>query len=234
MTNSNSIAVDPGDSRLRDSLISAMTHDLRSPIGAVSIFCEILLMQKEKLDEQQQQNLGMIMEATSKAQRIIDDAVELSRIYKGTVTLQPGTHSLEALVSEALSKMEQPLQKKALMIVRDGNEHQSVYCDFQHSVLVLLRLLEEAIAYASRGGTLTISSSDTSSGAELRISAGELTAPPNRPSSESVKGRLGNAPKNESPYSLAACTLLLQQMGGSLHLENSHGFSAILQFRTIS
>jgi len=219
----------PGDDvRLRDELISAITHDVRSPIGAIGIFCEILMMSKDKLDEQQLQSLKMIMEANTKAQRIIEDAAEISRLYKGRLTLDLTPTSLARVVERAVDAVRQTLNGKPIIIETDISPDLQVISDASHVEMILLRLLEEAVAYAGAASTIRLSSTQDDDMVQLNLALSGTAASTKPRSPESLKGRLGDRKTGSTFYSLTAAALLAEAMRGNLTWQTEPPFAGSL------
>jgi K+-sensing histidine kinase KdpD len=229
---------DLAERQLREELLSALNHDLRSPLGAIGIFCEILLLNAAELDDSQRQSLSMIQEANAKAQRILDDAAELSSIYKGTVTLRQVPVSLRQLVEEAGSRHTEAFRQKDIQFSVQAAADNQVVVDPEKAEQVLLRILEEAAAYCARQGTITIAIGEKNGKTDLLVEAECPAQPPDtaikRPSAASVKGRLGVRKANESRYSLTACEKIIALMGGAFSWQTSPQFSARLRFTTSS
>lgn len=226
-------ANDDEEVKLREELISAMNHDLRSPLGAIAIFCEILTM--HELDEGQRQNLSLIQEANTKAQRILDDASELLSIYRGNLVMNPGEVSPRQLVGSCLEQLDETLRHKSLTIQQelDGLET-CLLVDREKMEQVLLRLLDEAVAITPREGTIIIRSGSEAGGeVTIVVEGGEVAfgaQVPKRPTPAHVKGRLGVRKPGESRYSLLACKRIMESFGGSLSWDVTDRFSAVLRF----
>lgn len=220
--------------QLREELLSALNHDLRSPLGAIGIFCEILQLNAAELSDNQRQSLAMIQEANAKALRILDDAAEVSGIYKGTVQLRLDATEFDPMVQEVVAETAEALRPKGISLVVDGATTSRLHLDKEKTLHLLRRILEEAAGYSGRGGTVQLMLADVSGGAELRLHAQpqsdpEGVAASKRPGSGSVKGRLGVRKPTESPYSLVACEKVAALMGGNFTWECNPHFSARLQ-----
>jgi two-component system sensor histidine kinase/response regulator len=219
--------------KLREEILSALNHDLRSPLGAIGIFCEILLLNAAALDDNQRQSLAMIQEANAKALRILDDAAELNTIYKGTVPLRQEAVDLSELLDRVTSTLGEALQAKGIHVVADGSSSIHPSIDIEKTQQLLLRLGEEAQSHSARGATIHFHLADTSAAAEVHVSiegpTSEQKASSMRPDAGSAKGRLGTRKPAESRYSLAACKTLATLMGGDLELYTDPVFSATLR-----
>jgi K+-sensing histidine kinase KdpD len=219
--------------KLREELLSALNHDLRSPLGAIGIFCEILQLNQAALDDNQKQSLAMIQEANAKALRILDDAAELNSIYKGRVELRLAPVEIAPLVEQSAAALEEMCQPKGISVTAHGRASRDAVVDSEKLQQILLRLGEEALSYVSRGAGINFQTSDGLNGPEVLITtsgpAAEAKASARRPTAGSAKGRLGVRKPAESRYSLAGCERLARLMGGELELNDDPSFSATLR-----
>ena len=219
--------------QLRDELISSLNHDMRSPLGAIGIFCEILLLNPDSLDDSQRQSLSMIQEANAKALRILDDAAELASIYKGSATLRISASPLREIVELSLAKSTDADQGNYPALAIEGPSELEVLVDTERTGQLVLRLLEEVGVQRIRNGELqlTINSADGFAELAMAVTGSESSpgAPSKTTSPASVKGRLGVRKPAESHYSLVACQKLAALMGGSLTYNLSPFFTASLR-----
>ncbi len=212
-----------------------MTHDLRSPIGAIGIFCELLLMGDKSLDESQQRSVQMIAEAAGKAQRILEDASEVSRIYRGGLQLARNSVNLRNIVMEAITLAEPAAEGRAVSLSSSFSPGDyTVMADAGRVLSIILRLIEEAVALSLEAQDVTISATLSDSGTvRMTVAMAGNERPGMRARREkdtSLKGRLANRKTGESHYSLHVASRVAKLMGGTLEYNESGPFQAVLQF----
>lgn len=221
--------------KLFAELLSVTTHDLRSPLGAIGIFCELLLTSDKPLDESQVRSVEMIAEAATKAQRILEDASEVSRAYRRTLTLARETVDLRGAVDEALAQVRSRAEARQVRLeTRFAPGRYTVLADPARLAQILLRLAEEAVAVCPRDSAVTVSGEVSGAGAvtvSLSHPAGNAAEEPvKREPDTSLKGRLANRNPGESHYSLHLAARVAELMGGSLDYSTGPGFRATLSF----
>lgn len=216
--------------RLRDELISAASHDLRSPIGAINIFCEILRSNSKNLDESQLNTVRMIGEAAHKLQLILEDTMEIARIHSGRMTARISTVDFRESAQNALDQVRPIAEGRGLRISESFQASSPlVLAEAGRVEQVLLRLLRDAIAVAQDGAELSIA--DENGGAMYLFS---VSAPiddsrrellkPGEAKEFFAKGRLGIRAPGESRFDLATCRRLIEAVGGEVSVDQRHDY----------
>lgn len=215
------------EQRLRDELISTTSHDLRSPIGAINIFCEILMSGPHPLEEAQKQNVRMIAEAAEKLQRIVEDTVEIARLHGGRA---PRVHDLKIAdsVDQAIEQLRAVVTQRNVQIEQSiADADAVVQGDAVRIMEVLIRIIGDAVRCCPPGGVVKVDRSvlresfvmtvvgPRESNCSRVVSDGNVYFP---------KGKLGVRKPGESRFTWATCERLVQLMGGSLQESFDNGF----------
>ena len=89
--------------RLRSSLLSAVSHDLRTPLAAILGSAETLLERPGlSLDESGRGLLSNIQEESRRLSRLVQNLIETTRLESGAARLAKEPHSLEEVLGAAL------------------------------------------------------------------------------------------------------------------------------------
>lgn len=134
--------------RLRSELLSAVSHDLRTPLASISGGASALLAQD--LTHAQRELLLTIREEGERLGRLVADLLELTRIESGSLEARREWYPIEEVIAGAVGRLEATL---------DGRQ---VTVDVPASVLeapmdptlieqVLVNLLENAVKYSPIG-----------------------------------------------------------------------------------
>ena len=102
-----------------EQMVGIVSHDLRNPLSAVKMGAELL--GKQAQDERQQRILAHISDATSRAQRMIDDLLDFTLIRLGrglTVKLRP-VDCCE-LISASVSELRLAYRGREIIHYHDG------------------------------------------------------------------------------------------------------------------
>lgn len=144
----------------RDDLMSIVTHDLRSPLNAIRIASDELA--DPALDpEERKVMVGAIQRSLRRADRLIEDLLDVSRIEAGRITLSRMRIGAQDLLEQA--RNDHSLQSREagieIKLVADVNAGQ-VFADRERVLQVLGNLIANAFRYARDSGTLTLSVED--------------------------------------------------------------------------
>lgn len=89
--------------RAKDEVLAVVSHDLRSPLHAISLACEAL---RDETSSATTRYLGAIERAINRAERLISDLLEASAIENGALQIAPTQIDARALVKQAVSDHE--------------------------------------------------------------------------------------------------------------------------------
>ncbi len=88
--------------RLRNSLLSALSHDLRTPLAALVGLAESLALTRPPLSAQQLDAANAIAEEARRMSALVNNLLEMARIESGEVKLRLQWHPFEEVVGSAL------------------------------------------------------------------------------------------------------------------------------------
>ena len=132
--------------RLRNSLLAALSHDLRTPLAALVGMAETLAVSYPALSPAQH---GMTKALSDKALRMnamVTNLLDMARIQSGEIRLRMGWQSMEEIIGGAVKSAQGALGERALG-VRIATDVPLVECDAVLIERVLANLLENAGKY---------------------------------------------------------------------------------------
>jgi len=142
--------------RLRNSLLAALSHDLRTPLTVLVGLAESLALTKPPLSPAQLETADAIQDEARRMSTLVGNLMEMARIESGEVKLNLQWQPLEEVVGVALESSRSMLQhhKVEVCIPRDLP---LVRFDAVLLERVLVNLLENASKYTPPGSTVTLS-----------------------------------------------------------------------------
>lgn len=141
-------------SKAKTDFISALGHELRTPLQAITGFTELL----GKLDlsaERRHAALEHIDSACRHILSLVDEVLDVSRIEAGVLSLHPAKVDIDAVVAEVVALLE-PLAEAERVTVHRVGRAGSVVADPRRVTQVLLNIVGNAIRYNHEGGSVRV------------------------------------------------------------------------------
>ena len=142
---------------LRSTLLSSVSHDLRTPLAAITGAGTTLLQGDRRLDEDgRQELLQTIVEEAAHLNRIIRNVLDMTRLESGAIQVNREWQSLEEIVGAVTNRMSGQFSNHPLAI-KLPPDLPLIPCDGLLIEQVLRNLLENAVKYTPLGTAVTLS-----------------------------------------------------------------------------
>ena len=140
--------------RAKDDFLAMVSHDLRTPLGAILGWTRML--RSKDCDEETTVRAVEVIERNAQAQRrLIDDLLDVSRIVNGTLRLDLHPISLKEVVEQAVDSMRPTAEAKNVRIETKLDDGQ-VLGDAGRLEQVIWNLLSNAIKFTPEGGHIRV------------------------------------------------------------------------------
>lgn len=155
----------------KDDFVSMASHQLRTPLTSIKGYLSMVLEgDMGKITAGQR---AMIEQAFTSSQRmayLISDLLNMSRLRTGRLTVTPGTVSLNKIIEQEIAQLRRMAEGNSVkLIVEEAEELPPVALDETKIRQVIMNLVDNAIYYTGRGGTVTVRLSQTPKSVELRV-----------------------------------------------------------------
>lgn len=141
--------------RLRNELLSAMSHDLKTPLASILTAGTTLLKPGGHGDRIRRELLETIVEETERLNRLVTNLLSVTRLESGRVRLNKTPEALDDLVYGVLARLSGRLEGRAVD-VEVAPELPFVSMDSVLVDQVLVNLIENVLRYTPAGSALTI------------------------------------------------------------------------------
>ena len=164
-------------SRLKDEFLALLSHELRSPLGAILVW--LGLLQRGGLDPAESERaLGIIERSARTLEHIIEDLLHASRIAAGGLMLIPQLVDLRGVVQVAVDTASGDAALKGLELTWSPGEPIWVLGDPGRLQQAVSNLLSNAIKFTPAGGKVEVSLDRADHHARLRVTdTGEGMSP---------------------------------------------------------
>jgi two-component system sensor histidine kinase KdpD len=152
--------------RLRNSLLAALSHDLRTPLTVLVGLADSLALTRPALSPQQLETSEAIKDEARRMSTLVGNLLDMARIESGEVALNLQWQPLEEVVGAALDAVRSLLQRHRIE-VNLPDDLPLVRFDAVLIERVLVNLLENASKYTPPGSTVTLSAEAVAG--ELRV-----------------------------------------------------------------
>lgn len=207
--------------RLRNSLLSALSHDLRTPLTGLVGLSEALTVGEPPLPANRQELAQAIRQEALRMSALVNNLLEMARLQSGEVRLNKQWQALEEVVGTALGLTAKLLAEHRIELRLPADlpllEFDAVLIE-----RVLCNLLENAAKYTPPGSTVLIAAMPLSSQVEISVADNGPGIPPGK--EEEIFNKFTRGIK-ESPTSgvglgLAICRAIVNAHGGNIRAEN--------------
>ncbi len=159
-------------SRDKDKFISLVSHQIRTPLNAISGWIRVV-ENPNSSDEIKVQAYKRIDENIKLQATALDDLVMLSELTSGKIPMNPDTVVYADLVKNVLDEACALAKREQIEILRATTlTKEEVQCDELIVGRALYKLLESAVKQTPRGGTIKTTASADSDYITLEISDG--------------------------------------------------------------
>jgi two-component system sensor histidine kinase KdpD len=207
--------------RLRNSVLSALSHDLRTPLTSLVGLADTLTLTQPALSATQHDLAGAIRDQAFRMSALVNNLLDMARLESGEVKLNRQWQPLEEVIGSALKAREQQLSSHQIRIALPADlpllEFDAVLVE-----RVFCNLLENAAKYTLPGSEIRVEAGVD--GGEARISVID-NGPGLQPGSEEVIFEKFTRGKKESDtpgvgLGLAICRAIVEAHKGRIWAEN--------------
>jgi len=218
--------------QLRSSLLSSVSHDLRTPLAVITGAASTLVQPGTRLEEGLRRELTQsILDEAERLNRLIRNLLDMTRLESGTVRVQKEWQPLEEVVGAALGRLERRLVGRDIR-VHIPADLPLVPFDAVSLEQVLINLVENAVKY----GADPIEIRASAAAHEVQVQVADRG--PGIPAGEEARvfdkfhravsdGRAGGGGVG---LGLSICRAIIAAHGGRIWAENRDGGGVALRF----
>ena len=218
--------------QMRSSLLSAVSHDLRTPLASITGAASTLRAQGNRLPlETQQELLESISDEAERMGRLVSNLLDMTRFESGGVELRRDDYPLEEIVGTVLQRMERQLDGRQILTELADNLPM-VFVDDVLFGQVLWNLLENAAKYTEPGTPLDLAAFEEEGAVIIEVRDRGPGIPPGeeeRIFEKFYRGKSNSA--RGAGLGLPICRAIVQAHRGTIQALPRKGGGAIFQIR---
>ncbi|MDT8999415.1 DUF4118 domain-containing protein [Paucibacter sp. APW11] len=205
--------------RLRNSLLSALSHDLRTPLAVVYGLAQTLAARADLPGEAQELSVSL-REQSQRVSAMVNNLLDMARLQSGAVRLNLQWQPVEEVVGAALQAMQPTLARHCLQLQMPPGLP-LLQLDAVLMERVLCNLLENAVKYTPAGSEIVLSAQLDASALVLRVADNGPGLPAGREEQLFAKFSRGER-ESSTPgvgLGLAICRAIVEAHGGRIWAE---------------
>ncbi len=217
--------------RLRNTLLSSVSHDLRTPLATITGAASTLLETGEQLDAgTRHELLECVHEEAERLGRLVQNLLQMTRIESGPLELRTEWQSIEEVIGAALARVEKRLGRRHVT-TNVPPDLPIVAIDDVLIEQVLVNLLENAVKYTPPDSPIAVTAA--ANGRALRVEVADRG--PGLPAGEEERifakfHRGRGSPGRSSGLGLAICEGIVRAHGGRIWARTRAGGGAVFAF----
>lgn len=217
-------AVEAEGERLRNTLLSSLSHDFRTPLTTIVGACTSLLEQEGALDAQaRRQLLGGVLHEARRMNLMTGTLLDLTRMEEGALRANFEWCPADELMDEVLRPLKPLLAQHRLLTQLQGEA--PVWCDPDLVERAVANLIENAVRHTPSGGDITLRFRVLEGHCDIEVADAGPGVPPGE--EENIFRKFYRVPPASagtgSGLGLALCAAVARLHGGSMSVHNDRG-----------
>ncbi len=224
--------VDMEAERLRNSLLSSISHDLRTPLATIVGSASTLMEEDSALKAEDKLELSRaIYDEAQRMSSLVNNILDMARLDAGAVELNKQWYPLEEIIGAVLTRLQKRLACRPVTVNLPPGIPM-IYVDAVMIEQVLINLLENVLRYTPEKSPVEIIVEASSFAVEISV-ADQGPGVPN-----GLENRLfekfyrvqREAAQSGVGLGLAICRAIIEAHGGSIHAQNRPTGGTVFSF----
>jgi signal transduction histidine kinase len=142
--------------RIKAEFINGMSHEVRTPLGHITGFAQILEDTLENLTDKHQRYLRNIQDGARRLLDLFENILSFSTLKTGDVHVNPESVNLDETLQNAIEASQPSAADLGVTVRTEGDTSQSVRVDKNICTKALGLLLDNAIKFNKEGGAVEL------------------------------------------------------------------------------
>lgn len=221
--------------KLKDEFVFIATHDLRTPVTAISGFVDLINEQEVQLPENIKEDINNIRQASSRLTELVDDLLEVARSESGTIKIESKPVEISKIVKHVFNEVKPSADKRGITVEVSLSNVQSVMADPEKLQEVIENLMSNAVKYNKENGQVKFITQEDGEYLLFTISDTGLGIPADKQDKIFTKFfRAHQKGTEEVPgtgLGLFVVRMLIEKMGGQVSFESHENVGTTFKFK---
>lgn len=153
---------------VRRDFIANISHELKTPIGAVSLLAEAL-QAAAKEPEQVKRFAKRLTKESDRLARITQEIIELSRLQAADALSKPAVVEIDRVIASAIDQNRVAAESRHVTVASGGDAGTEVFGDENLLVVAVQNLISNAILYSPKGSRVGVGVSSVDGIVEIAV-----------------------------------------------------------------
>ena len=138
------------------STISDISHQLKTPLAAITMYQEIIADEPENPETVKEfsEKIGVSLK---RMEELIQSMLKITRLDTGNIVFEKRNCPVTELISRSISELSDRAKTENKQIVLKGNSEQMVFCDLEWTSEAIGNIVKNALDHTKPGDTIQIS-----------------------------------------------------------------------------
>lgn len=218
--------------RLRSSILSSLSHDLRTPLTIMVGMADSLLSTKPALSSYQVEVLGSLHQQSLKLSGMVTNLLEMARLQTGEITLKKEWQPLEEVIGASIQMLTPALQQHTVRVNLPEDLPMLAF-DAVLMERVFYNLIENAIKYSPANSEILITAEISGDSVLVSVVDRGLGIPADQINAifnMFVRAHTADQSIAGTGIGLAVCRAIVEAHQGHIFAENSPTGGACIKF----
>jgi len=222
--------------QLKSNIVANISHELRTPLTQIKGYV-VLLAEGElgQLAAPQQEALDATLEAVKRLEQSVEGLIAYAASARGEMSLNLKSVRVAPFVDEVLQRVRPAAEQKGLRLDKRVNATQPIVLGDEEKLFwVLLQLLDNAMKFTARGGSVTLNVTDEGHRVRFAVQDTGIGIPANRLEEifEDFRQLDGSATRRYggTGLGLALVRRIVEAHGARVHVDSQEGRGSAFSF----
>jgi two-component system sensor histidine kinase KdpD len=216
--------------QLRNSLLSSVSHDLRTPLATITGAASSIIEGSERMDLRACKDMASeIFNESVRLNKLVSNLLDMTKLESGAINLHLQPHPVDEIVGAALAWIDDRLGDR-LVTTNVPEELPFVLVDSTLIQQVLVNLLENAVKYTAPSSTIDIKAVEDGQHVIVTVSDNGPGIPAEHRQLVFEKFYKEAPGTSGVGLGLAICKSIIEAHGGKIWIEESTTHGAAVRF----
>ena len=207
--------------QMKTLFIQNISHEVRTPLNAISGFTQVMAMEEELSLEERQAYSEYIMKNTELMTKLVNDILDLSNMQTGHIDIRSGRVVLQELINDVSINMEGQLPPGVILIQEMPEEPIDTLTDADRLRQILVNLISNSCKNTTEG-SITISLAEKQDNIQIACTDTGCGIPPEKAEIIFESFEKLDRYKQGSGIGLSICRMICDAMNAKIYLDTTY------------